>query len=109
MSPGLVVDQDALVKALQSGTIRAAALDVTHPEPLPRSQHISQANSQSLSFKCEKGTFAFFLFELNNYSLTHQDLCYYSLKTKNVVYLTILNQLTDCMTLPESYILVVSL
>lgn len=33
---GLVVDQDALVKALTSGTIRAAALDVTHPEPLPR-------------------------------------------------------------------------
>lgn len=33
---GQVVDQDALVKALQSGTIRAAALDVTYPEPLPR-------------------------------------------------------------------------
>ncbi|XP_036001083.1 probable 2-ketogluconate reductase isoform X1 [Fundulus heteroclitus] len=36
VSRGLVVDQDALVKALKSGTIRAAALDVTHPEPLPR-------------------------------------------------------------------------
>ncbi|XP_062266360.1 probable 2-ketogluconate reductase isoform X1 [Platichthys flesus] len=36
ISRGLVVDQDALVKALQCGTIRAAALDVTHPEPLPR-------------------------------------------------------------------------
>ncbi|XP_022596391.1 uncharacterized protein LOC111218390 [Seriola dumerili] len=36
ISRGQVVDQDALVKALQSGTIRAAALDVTHPEPLPR-------------------------------------------------------------------------
>ncbi|KAM6903325.1 putative 2-ketogluconate reductase isoform 1-T2 [Lycodopsis pacificus] len=36
ISRGLVVDQDALVKALRSGTIRAAALDVTHPEPLPR-------------------------------------------------------------------------
>uniref|UniRef100_A0A3B3YNQ8 Glyoxylate reductase/hydroxypyruvate reductase n=1 Tax=Poecilia mexicana TaxID=48701 RepID=A0A3B3YNQ8_9TELE len=36
VSRGLVVDQDALVKALMSGTIRAAALDVTHPEPLPR-------------------------------------------------------------------------
>ncbi|XP_034016186.1 probable 2-ketogluconate reductase [Thalassophryne amazonica] len=36
ISRGLVVDQDALVKALQSGTIRAAALDVTYPEPLPR-------------------------------------------------------------------------
>ncbi|XP_074513895.1 putative 2-ketogluconate reductase [Sebastes fasciatus] len=36
ISRGRVLDQDALVKALQSGTIRAAALDVTHPEPLPR-------------------------------------------------------------------------
>ncbi|CAI5690826.1 unnamed protein product [Oreochromis niloticus] len=36
VSRGLVVDQDALVKALRSGEIRAAALDVTHPEPLPR-------------------------------------------------------------------------
>ncbi|XP_053733792.1 probable 2-ketogluconate reductase [Synchiropus splendidus] len=36
VSRGQVVDQEALVEALQSGTIRAAALDVTHPEPLPR-------------------------------------------------------------------------
>ncbi|XP_024153724.1 probable 2-ketogluconate reductase isoform X2 [Oryzias melastigma] len=36
ISRGLVVDQDALVMALQSGVIQAAALDVTHPEPLPR-------------------------------------------------------------------------
>ncbi|XP_068432268.1 probable 2-ketogluconate reductase [Clinocottus analis] len=36
ISRGLVVDQDALIDALQSGTIRASALDVTHPEPLPR-------------------------------------------------------------------------
>ncbi|XP_026231602.1 probable 2-ketogluconate reductase isoform X2 [Anabas testudineus] len=36
ISRGQVVDQDALVEALQSGTIHAAALDVTHPEPLPR-------------------------------------------------------------------------
>lgn len=33
---GLVVDQDALVNALQKKMIRAAALDVTYPEPLPR-------------------------------------------------------------------------
>jgi phosphoglycerate dehydrogenase-like enzyme len=32
---GSVVDQDALVTALQSKTIRAAFLDVTTPEPLP--------------------------------------------------------------------------
>lgn len=36
VSRGLVVDQDALLDALQKRTIRAAALDVTYPEPLPR-------------------------------------------------------------------------
>ncbi|KAM9824122.1 putative 2-ketogluconate reductase [Neosynchiropus ocellatus] len=36
ISRGHVVDQDALVEALQSGRILAAALDVTYPEPLPR-------------------------------------------------------------------------
>ncbi|XP_074841977.1 LOW QUALITY PROTEIN: putative 2-ketogluconate reductase [Carettochelys insculpta] len=36
ISRGLVVDQDALVEALQTGVIKAAALDVTYPEPLPR-------------------------------------------------------------------------
>ncbi len=34
-SRGPVVDQDALVAALQNGTIWAAGLDVTTPEPLP--------------------------------------------------------------------------
>ncbi|KFO73238.1 hypothetical protein N303_06807, partial [Cuculus canorus] len=36
VSRGLVVDQDALVEALQNKVIKAAALDVTYPEPLPR-------------------------------------------------------------------------
>lgn len=34
-SRGGVVDQDALIEALRSGTIAGAALDVTTPEPLP--------------------------------------------------------------------------
>ncbi|KAG7270960.1 hypothetical protein CRUP_017064 [Coryphaenoides rupestris] len=33
---GRVVDQEALVEALENKTIQAAALDVTYPEPLPR-------------------------------------------------------------------------
>lgn len=33
---GGIVDTDALVSALQTSTIRGAALDVTDPEPLPR-------------------------------------------------------------------------
>ncbi|XP_027518579.1 uncharacterized protein LOC113956337 isoform X4 [Corapipo altera] len=36
ISRGAVVDQEALVMALQTGVIWAAALDVTYPEPLPR-------------------------------------------------------------------------
>ncbi|XP_045500308.1 glyoxylate reductase/hydroxypyruvate reductase-like [Colias croceus] len=34
-SRGGTVDQNALIEALQNGTIRAAGLDVTTPEPLP--------------------------------------------------------------------------
>ncbi|XP_015131414.2 glyoxylate/hydroxypyruvate reductase B isoform X3 [Gallus gallus] len=43
ISRGAVIDQDALVEALQNKTIKAAALDVTYPEPLPRSQEEEQA------------------------------------------------------------------
>ncbi|KAJ7338598.1 hypothetical protein JRQ81_012500 [Phrynocephalus forsythii] len=39
---GQVIDQDALVKALQNGIIKAAALDVTYPEPLPRDHALLQ-------------------------------------------------------------------
>jgi lactate dehydrogenase-like 2-hydroxyacid dehydrogenase len=39
-SRGPVVDMEALTKALQEGWIRAAALDVTDPEPLPRDHPI---------------------------------------------------------------------
>ncbi|XP_019400092.1 PREDICTED: uncharacterized protein LOC109316444 isoform X3 [Crocodylus porosus] len=40
ISRGAVVDQDALVEALQNKVIRAAALDVTYPEPLPRNHSL---------------------------------------------------------------------
>lgn len=39
---GGVVDTNALVDALQNGTIRAAALDVTDPEPLPPTHPLYQ-------------------------------------------------------------------
>ena len=35
ISRGQIIDQAALVTALNDGTIRGAALDVTDPEPLP--------------------------------------------------------------------------
>ena len=35
MSRGTVVDQDALLKALDTGKLSLASLDVTDPEPLP--------------------------------------------------------------------------
>lgn len=35
ISRGTIVNQDDLIQALQNGTIRAAGLDVTTPEPLP--------------------------------------------------------------------------
>ncbi|XP_020842545.1 putative ribosome-binding factor A, mitochondrial [Phascolarctos cinereus] len=56
---GQLVDQDALVEALQTGIIKTAGLDVTYPEPLPRSHpllklknviltpHIGSATHQS--------------------------------------------------------------
>ncbi|XP_013919741.1 PREDICTED: probable 2-ketogluconate reductase isoform X2 [Thamnophis sirtalis] len=63
---GQVVDQDALLKALQTKTIKAAALDVTYPEPLPRGHallelknviitpHIGSATSQARRHMMER-------------------------------------------------------
>nr|XP_013040297.2 probable 2-ketogluconate reductase isoform X1 [Anser cygnoides] len=42
---GALIDQDALVEALQNNVIRAAALDVTYPEPLPRDHPLLKLNN----------------------------------------------------------------
>uniref|UniRef100_A0A6J0SU98 Probable 2-ketogluconate reductase isoform X2 n=1 Tax=Pogona vitticeps TaxID=103695 RepID=A0A6J0SU98_9SAUR len=66
ISRGAVVDQDALAEALQRSVIRAAALDVTNPEPLPRDHmllqlkniiitpHIGTATVQALQMMTEE-------------------------------------------------------
>ncbi|XP_012644377.1 putative 2-ketogluconate reductase [Microcebus murinus] len=46
---GLLVDQDALVEALQTGVISAAALDVTYPEPLPRDHPLLKLKNVTLT------------------------------------------------------------
>ncbi|XP_069709917.1 probable 2-ketogluconate reductase isoform X2 [Phaenicophaeus curvirostris] len=45
ISRGAVIDQDALVEALQNKIVRAAALDVTYPEPLPRDHPLLRLNN----------------------------------------------------------------
>ncbi|XP_056187718.1 probable 2-ketogluconate reductase isoform X1 [Falco biarmicus] len=45
ISRGAVIDQDALVEALCNKVIRAAALDVTYPEPLPRDHPLLKLNN----------------------------------------------------------------
>ncbi|KAK6082682.1 2-hydroxyacid dehydrogenase [Seiridium cupressi] len=40
---GGIIDQDALIEALESGKIRGAALDVTAPEPLPSDHKLWKA------------------------------------------------------------------
>lgn len=42
---GPIVDQDALVQALETGLIRGAALDVTDPEPLPAEHPLWKAKN----------------------------------------------------------------
>lgn len=42
---GAVIDQEALLRALESGQIRAAGLDVTNPEPLPADHPLYQLDN----------------------------------------------------------------
>lgn len=42
---GPIVDQDALIAALEDGVIRGAALDVTDPEPLPAEHPLWEAKN----------------------------------------------------------------
>ncbi|KFV88384.1 hypothetical protein N308_02901, partial [Struthio camelus australis] len=55
-----VVDQEALVRALQAGAIGAAAVDVTYPEPLPGDHPLLQLKNviitPHLGIKTEKAT-----------------------------------------------------
>lgn len=46
---GPVVDTDALVEALSNGTIYAAGLDVTDPEPLPRNHRLLKLNNVTIA------------------------------------------------------------
>ena len=46
---GLLVDQNTLVKALQTGFIKAAALDVTYPESLPRDHPLLELKNVTLT------------------------------------------------------------
>ncbi|XP_066435548.1 glyoxylate/hydroxypyruvate reductase B-like isoform X2 [Eleutherodactylus coqui] len=57
ISRGLVVDQDALVEALQTGQITAAALDVTYPEPLPRDHPLLKLRNVILTPHMGSATF----------------------------------------------------
>ncbi|XP_064561207.1 probable 2-ketogluconate reductase isoform X2 [Zonotrichia leucophrys gambelii] len=60
-TPGAVVDQEALVASLQTGVIRAAALDVTSPEPLPRDHALLKLKNviitPHLGIKTDKATY----------------------------------------------------
>ncbi|NXK28083.1 GRHPR reductase, partial [Arenaria interpres] len=61
ISRGAVIDQEALVTALRTGRIRAAALDVTYPEPLPRDHTLLKLKNiiitPHLGIKTDKATY----------------------------------------------------
>ncbi|KAL2837055.1 hypothetical protein BJY01DRAFT_221344 [Aspergillus pseudoustus] len=49
ISRGKVIDQDALIKSLESGELSGAALDVTDPEPLPKDHPLWDAPNVQIS------------------------------------------------------------
>jgi phosphoglycerate dehydrogenase-like enzyme len=49
ISRGKVIDQKALVHALNSGVLGGAALDVTDPEPLPKDDPLWEASNVQIS------------------------------------------------------------
>ncbi len=46
---GEIIDQEALIEALNNGLIRGAALDVTYPEPLPKDHPLWKAKNLYIS------------------------------------------------------------
>ncbi|XP_069814003.1 glyoxylate/hydroxypyruvate reductase B-like [Dendropsophus ebraccatus] len=56
ISRGQVIDQDALADSLNKGIIKAAALDVTFPEPLPRNHPLLMAKNIILTPHIGNGT-----------------------------------------------------
>lgn len=49
VSRGAVIDQNALITALETGKLRGAALDVTDPEPLPSDHLLWQAPNVTIT------------------------------------------------------------
>ena len=46
---GMVIDQDALIDALNEGVIAGAAIDVVYPEPLPKDSRLWTAKNLILT------------------------------------------------------------
>lgn len=57
---GSLVDEGALIHALESGHLRGAAIDVAHAEPLPRDDPLWRAPNLALSFHCASSPSAMF-------------------------------------------------
>jgi phosphoglycerate dehydrogenase-like enzyme len=58
---GTLLDEDALIDALKSGHLRAAALDVASQEPLPADHPLWDAPNLYLSYHCSSSPAALFV------------------------------------------------